>query len=420
MATLTNLDAVLKDDYKELWEQLNDAVFVLAQVTTKKDKVDGRRATHVIHTGRSGAIGARREGVALPTADRQRYKTVQVPLRWNTGRIELTQQLLSQASGNPGAFVDSLESEMNGIRTDSMRDVARQTWGTSNGVIATCGTTTTSATIQLASTTTAAQMRHLYEGRSVDVGTVASPQTVASNRTITSVDTANKTITVSGATMSTTSGTHFIFNYNSGGATDNTGNVDDGQSELTGLQTIVANSGTLHTVSSSTYPVWKAQSYSNSGTNRALSESLVNYALLQNTVESGKTVDVLVSNVGVYLSAQQLLSAYGRNMDIVNYKGGFQGVKWTTPGVSGSGSKELGWYADFDAPANALYGLNTSDGLVCHQSAEGWQWMDKDGAILSRVSGYLSYEAVLYTDMELACTQRNSHFVISDLTESTF
>lgn len=419
MATSSQVDAILRDDYKSLWENLNNACFILAQVTTKKDTVQGRIARHAIHTGRSGGVGARAEGDSLPTADQQRYSTVPVPVRWNTGRIQLTVQLMKMATGEPGAFADAMETEMNGIKNDATRDVNRQAWGTSNGVIATCGTTSSSATIQLASTTTAAQMRHFYIGGRVDVGTVASPTAVTSNRSITAVDTANKTITVSGATMSTTSGTHFVFRQGAGGASDNSGTAADGQRELTGVQTIVSTSTTLHTLAPASVPVWKAQVYSNSGTNRALSESAVDYALMQNQVESGKTVDVLVSNVGVFLAAKNILSAYQRFADPVEFKGGFKGIKWNTPGVSGLDGKELGWYADHDAPANALYGLNTSDGLVCHQIAEGWQWLNDDGAILNRVPDQLAFEATLYTSMELACVQRNAHFAITDLTEVT-
>jgi len=419
MATTSDVDAILRDDYKELWENLNNACFILAQVTTKKDTVQGRIARHSVHIGRSGGIGARQEGDTLPTADQQRYATVPVPVRWNTGRILLTKQLMSQATGEPGAFADAMEAEMNGIRNDSMRDVNRQVWGTSNGVIATCGTTTTSATITLASTTTAAQMRAFYIGRRVDIGTVASPTTVASNRAITAVSVSGKTITVSGATLSTTSGTHFVFNSGSGGATSGTGLPNDGQRELTGLQTIVDSSGTLHTVNPSTVTNWVAQEYGNSGTNRALAETMVDLAILQNQTESGKTIDVLCSNTGVFVAAKSILSAYNRNMDTTQLKGGYTGLKWATPGVSGSAGKEIAWYADFDAPGNELYGLNTSDGLVCHQVEEGWQWLDDDGAILSRVTDQLAFEATIYTSMELACVQRNAHFKISDLTEAT-
>jgi len=417
MATSTQVDAILRDDYREDWDQLNNACWLLAQIETKRDTVQGRIARHVIHTGRSGGIGARREGVALPAAGRQRHSSLPIPVRWNTARIQLTVQLMNMAKGEPGAFVDALESEMGGIKKDAMRDINRQLFGTSNGVIATCGTTTTSATIVLATTTTAAQMRHLYVGRFVDVGTVASPQTVALNREITAVDTTNKTITVSGATMSTT-GSHFIFNYNSGGASDNSGAQEDGQSECTGLQTILSNSATLHTLTVASVPVWKANVYANSGTNRPISDTLVDYALLDIAAQSGESPDMMVSNIGVFVQGKGVLSAYQRNLDTVEMKGGFTGIRWNTPGVSGSGVKDLAWTTDFDAPANRLELLNSSK-LVCHQIAEGWQWMDDDGAVLSRVPDHLAYEAVLYTSMELGCVQRNAHGSIQDLAETT-
>lgn len=418
MPALTNVDAILREDYKSLWENLNNASFILAQVTNKKDSVNGKIARHAIHTGRSGGIGARAEGDNLPTADQQRFASVPVPLRWNTGRIQLTVQLMQQATGEPGAFADAMEAEMDGIRNDAIRDVNRQVWGTSNGVIATCGTTTASTTVQLASTTPASVLRHLYAGRRVDIGTVAAPTTVASDRQITAVDLTNKTITISGANV-TTSSSHFVFNTSSGGASTNTGQPGDGQKELTGLQTIVANSGILHTVDPSSTNVWRAQSYTNAGTNRVLSETMLDLAIMQNQIESGKVVDMLVSNVGVYVAAKSILSAFQRNIDTLDFQGGFKGIRWSTPGVSGASGKDLGWFADFDCPSNRVYGINTSDGLVCHQVQEGWQWLDDDGAILNRVPNQLAFEATLYTSMELACTQRNAHFVIGDLTESS-
>jgi hypothetical protein len=417
MPTASQVDAILRDDYKSYWENLNQSTFLLGQIETKKDSVEGRIARHSIHTGRSGGIGARVEGATLPTADQQRHATVPVPVRWNTARIQLTVQLMAMATGEPGAFVNALESEMS-IKNDVRRDMNRQVFGTSNGVMATCGTTTTSATIQLLSTTTAAQMRHFYVGRYVDIGTVASPFTVAQARQITAVDATNKTITVSGATLSTTSGTHFVFNSGSGGASDNSGSVNDGQAELTGMQTIMSTSAVLHTLNPSSQPIWKAQVYSNSGTNRPLAESMIDLGILNNQIESGETISALISNVGVFVSAKQILSAYQRNIDTLDFKGGFKGIKWDTPGVSGIGSGSIGWVTDFDCPANTVYGVNF-DKLVAHQIGEGWQWMDDDGAILSRVANSLAYEAVLYTSLELACVQRNAHFAITDLTEAS-
>jgi len=44
-----------------------------------------------------------------------------------------------------------------------------------------------------------------------------------------------------------------------------------------------------------------------------------------------------------------------------------------------------------------------------------YDWMQKDGAILSRISGYDAYEAVIYRYAELGCTRRNSQGVLCDL-----
>jgi hypothetical protein len=418
MPSSTQVDAILRDDYKELWENLNNACFLLAQVTTKKDTVQGKIARHAIHTGRSGGIGARAENDTLPTADQQRFATVPVPVRWNTGRIQLTVQLMKMATGEPGAFADAMDAEMSGIRNDACRDVNRQAWGTANGVIATCGTTTAATTVVLASTTPVAAMRHFYIGGRVDIGTVASPTLIAADRQITAVNVGSRTITISGAAVTTTSAA-FVFRQGAGGASDNSGTPNDGQRELTGLQAIVSDSGVVHTVNPSTVPVWKAQRYGNSGTNRALAETMIDFAVMQNIVESGSTVNALVSNVGAFLSAKALLNTYQRNSDTVDFKGGFKGIKWSTPGVSGEGAGEIGWYAEFDCPPNRVYGLNTDDGLICHQIAEGWQWLDDDGAILSRVPNQLAFEATLYTSMELATPRRNAHFVIEDITEVT-
>lgn len=416
-ASLATLDAILQDDYKTYRENLNNKTLLLSEVKTKTDSIRGRRATHSVHLGRSGAIGAANEGDVLPVADTQRYSTVQVPVRTNRSRIQLTVQLIEQAKGDPGSFIDALEGEMN-IMNDSMRDVNRQLYGTSNGVIAGTGTSGPSATVQLLATTPLSVMRHLYVGRQIDIGTVAAPFAIAQTRSITAVNIAARTITISGANVSVVSGTHFIFNTFSGGASTNTGLPLDGQRELTGLQTIVSTTAILHTIDPATQPAWQAQVYSNSGTLRPLAETTLDLALLGATAESGATPKMLISNTGVFVSGKAILTGYQRNIDTLTLKGGFQGIKWSTPGVSGVAGGDVGWFADFDCPANMLFGINT-DSLVCHQAGEGWQWMQEDGAILSRVSGSLAYEAVAYALQELACTQRNANFLISDLIEAS-
>lgn len=419
-ASLSTVDAILKDDYKDFIEQLNDAMFLISQVETRKDTVQGRIARHAIHLGRSSGVGARGENGTLPTAGNQAYATVPVPVRYVYGRIQLSGPTIRQAVTDRGAFVDALDAEMMGIRQDAMKDVNRQLWGTSNGVIAQCGTTTASTTVQLATTTGSTALRQLYfdGGMVVDIGTVASPTTIASARTVTAVDTTNKTISISGAAV-TTSSSHFVFRTGAGGASSNTGQPGDGQIELTGVQTIVSDSAILHTINPSSQPNWKAYVNSNGGTNRSVSETLITGAIMKTLIASGKKPNLLVSAEGVHLSVANLFLSLKRNMEQTQLKGGYAGIQYYSPSVSGKGDEgPTVLYADFDCPNNKLYGINT-ESLVWHQVGEGWSFMDMDGAVMNRKPDLDAYEATLTCYAELACKQRNSHFVISDLTETT-
>ena len=419
-ASLSTVDAILKDDYKDFLDNLNEANFILSQVETRKDTVQGRIARHAVHLGRSSGVGARAENGTLPTAGNQSYATVPVPVRYVYGRIQLSGPTIRQAVSDRGAFIDALDAEMEGIKKDAMKDVNRQLWGTSNGVIAQCGTTSSSTTVVLASSTGSTALRQLFfdGGMVVDIGTVASPTTVASARTVTSVDETNKTIAISGAAVTTTS-SHYVFRSGAGGASNNSGQPGDGQVELTGLQTIVDDTAVLHTINPSSQPKWKAYVNANGGTNRSITESLITGSIMKTLTNSGKKPSLLVSAEGVNLAISNLLLSLKRNMEQTQLKGGYAGIQFYSPSVSGKGDEApTALYADFDCPNNRLYGINP-EVLVFHQVGDGFQFMDLDGAVMNRKPDLDAYEATLYMYGELACKQRNAHFVIKDITEVT-
>lgn len=416
--TLTTANDVLKLDYKgPVREQLNNTTFLLSQIESNSDDIVGKHAVVPVHTSRTSGVGARAEGGTLPTAGNQGYQDVRVPLRRNYGRIQISGPTIQAMSSDRGAFVRAVESETSGATDDLKRDVNRQVHGTSNGVIATCGTTTSSTTLQLATATTATQMRQAFNdgGMVIDIGTVADPTAVASARTVTDVDEDNKTLTISGAAV-TTSSSHFIFRAGNGGASDNTGNPggQDGQLELTGLQSIIDDTADIQTLTTSSVRVWKSKVFGNSGTNRALSENLVNRAIQETEIKSGEQIKLLLSNAPVNRAAASLLTATRRNVDNVNLEAGYAGIKWTAlaEGMRQSGGDTaLVW--DQDCVENTLYGIAT-DKLVQYVGSD-WDWMDQDGAVLSRVSNQDAYEATLYKYHELATTKRNAHFRIDDI-----
>lgn len=417
--TLDAANEVLKEDYKgPIREQLNNTTFLLSQLDSNTDDIVGRHAVVPIHTSRTTGVGARPEGGTLPTAGSQGYKDVRVPLRRNYGRIQISGPVIQAMSSDRGAFIRAIESETQGAVTDLKRDVNRQVHGTSNGVIATCGETAASTTLQLAATTTQTQMRQAFNdgGMVIDIGTVADPDSVAASRTVTAVDYDNLTLTISGAAVSTTDGTHFIFRAGSGGASDNSGDPGgaDGQYELTGLQSIVDDTADIQTIDTSAVPTWQSLVFGNSGTTRALSENLVNRAIQDTEIRSGEQIKLLLSNAPVNRAAASLLTATRRNVDNVSLEAGYSGIKWTAlaEGMRQTqGDTALVW--DQDCVENTLFGLAT-DKLVQYVGSD-WDWMDKDGAVLSRVPDEDAYEATLFKYHEVATSKRNAHFRIDDI-----
>ncbi len=418
MAADTTVLDIAKDISKSEYDALNQANWLLAQLQTDTENLDGLRAKHNVHLRRTSGIGGMTENGNLPTAGNQGYKTLTVPLRMLAGRIQVSLAAMKLLGNNDAAFVDATDKELQGNKNDLLRDLSRQLWGTSNGVIATCGTTSSSTTVQLlAASTSAVQMRQVWfdGGMVVDIGTVASPTAVATGRTVTGFDEVNKTITISGAAVSTTSGTHFVFRTGNGGASNNSGSFGDGQVEVTGMQTIVSNTTTLHTVTVASEPQWKARVFGNSGTLRDPSEHLINNAILKTSIDTGKTPGFLVCSEEVHMAISNLFLSLKRIQNTVELQGGYAGVAWTTPGMNGGqGTNISAIIADMDCPANQLYGFS-KDSLTWYQHPDGFEWMGADGSTMSRVTNKAAYESSIVGFCELAANFRRDMFVLQDV-----
>lgn len=397
---LTTADAALKEDYQtSIREQVNQKFMFLEQIEKNSDDIEGRRAILSLHVTRNSGVGARAEGGTLPTAGEQGYTEERVPLRYNYGRIKLSGPVIAAMKSDKGSFTRAVDSESKGIVKDLRRDVNRQLFGTSNGVIATCGTTNTSVTVQLLAATSLVQMRQFEVGMVVDIGTVASPTTVASARTITAVDRTNKTITVNGATLSTTSGTHFVFRTGSGG---------DGsaQKELTGMQTIVAGSGTVFNVNPATVPSWVSYVAASVG---SISDVKFESMIDNVSIEGGEVPNLIITTDGVRRAYSATLTSQKRFADSLELKGGFKALS-----VSAGGEPvALTW--DRDCPAQTAFVVNTSHFMQFQMS--DWNFADDDGAVLSRVSGEDAFEAYLRKYHELATDKRNAHGIMTGITE---
>lgn len=401
---LTTADAALKEFYlPALRNQLNNDTPMLNIVEPKKVDIEGRRAILSLRVGRNSGHGARKDGGTLPTAGNQQYAEERVPLRYNYGRIEVSGPTIKAMKSDKGSFVRAVDSEVKGITEDLKRDINRQLWGTSNGVIATCGAAGPSTTITLAASTTAVQMRQFYVGMKVDVATVAQAAAgsggKAHNATITAVSVSGKTITIDASV--TTAGTDFVFVAGNGGATTD-------QRELTGLQTIVSNTGAVFNVDPATQPLWASTVVANSGTPRAVSEVLMAQTVHEIQIASGEWPTHIITSHSVHRAYANLLMGSKRYPGTTELKGGYSAVPFAAAGP------ELPVIFDRDAPDNEMHIINANH-LNLGRGSD-WEWMDEDGAVLSRVSGKDAYEATLFLYAEQFTDMRNAHGKLDDLT----
>jgi hypothetical protein len=415
--TLSTADAALKEFYlPAVREQLNQTNALLMQVEKNSTDIEGRRAVLSLHVSRNNAVGARAEGGDLPGTTlgigNQGYAEERIPLKYNYGRIQLSGPVIRAMRSDRGSFVRAMESETRGVTNDLKRDVNRQLWNDTSGIIV--GVTSSggaSTTVTLAPVTASygssrPRQRQLEIGMAIDIGTTADVDALtATPVTITAVSFATLpgTITISAA-VDAIAGTHFIYNAElvAGGAATGI--------ELTGVSSIVASSGTLFNVNPSTYPSWVSYVDSNSGTNRSVSENLFASVMHNVEIAGGEPANQWWSSDGVHRAFANLLTAQKRFTNTVEVKGGFKGLDVT----AGGGSVPLLW--EKYAPANTAFFLNTEH--LTQFEMSDWEYMDEDGAVLSRQSNKDSYEATLYKYHELATDKRNAHGRLSDLTEA--
>lgn len=393
MVTIASIGDILKNQYLgPIREQLNNDIIILKRLEKDDESVVGTNFTIPLHIGRNEGIGSTADGGDLPAAGAQSYKACIVPMRYVYGRIQLTGPTMKATRSNEGAFVRALESEMKGLARDMKSDLNRQIFGDGSGILATCGVTANAALVVVDSTA------KLRVGMVVDIIVKAdgSTGTGAANRAITAINSAT-TFTVSGAAI-TTDATYSVYRHGSRNM------------EMMGLAGIISDAdpipGPLQTLPVATYPIWKANILANGGTKRAISESLMQTAL--DTTEqagSGKTTAIFTT-YGVRRAYQALMNTMKQYVNETEFKGGFKALNYNG----------LPLIPDKDCRSGEMNFID-EDSLKFYRLSD-FDWMNEDGAVLSRVQGKDAYEATLFIYSELGCSARNANTLLKDITEA--
>lgn len=407
--------AVLKDHYQPaIREQINQQVMLLNQVETNTDDVEGEEAVLSLHTGRNSGVGARAESGTLPTAGSQAYTRARIPVKFNYGRIQVTGPIIEGMKSNTGSFTRAIDSESQGIITDLKRDVNRQCYTPSNGVIATAVSVTTGAsgTITFA---TEAECRRLDVGGVYDIydGDFATDDT---DVTVTAIDIATKTVTFDALAAAVNAG-DWITRVDVVPSAISSKATEDAQYEIHGLEDIVTD-GTetsvatdalahpwLHGISGSATTIW--QSYVKNAS-AAPTDSLFEEVLDEVNLAGGADPNLIVTSHKAARAYAATLKSQKRFSNTVDLAGGFKAITVQT------GRGEVPLWAERDCLDDVAFVLDTS--RLTHWVMSDWAFMDRDGSVLNRVANTDAYEATLYKYHELGTDKRNAHGVIHTLT----
>ena len=393
------LSAILKDDYMPpTVEQLNQEVLITNLLGVNSKDIVGNNAVMALHTGRSPGIGARRELEDLPDAGYQTYARITYDLKYLYARVQVTGQVMQKTKNGQGSFVvDVLKDEMTRIKDDLANDLSRQFYGDGTGAIATCGTTTTSTTVNLLSTESLVK-GYLYVNLPIDIGTVANPIVVAQNRIIQSVSlSGNGSIVISGATVSTTSGTHFVFLYNNADATGNK-EIDNGLQKL-----IPTAANTVGGINGATATYWDVQRTS-------LSSGILTYdSMLQmknKLRQQGANTSALVTSFGIQRQYFNILQSQARYQEPTKLDGG-----WETLTFEGTP-----FFADRHAPFGMMFWI---DGRYIQPFADGdWRFLEEDGEVIKWVQNKDAWQAALARYMQLGINRRNVQGLIYSIADT--
>lgn len=415
-ATTSTLTAITKTFYvqNEVVSQLNSQSVLFDKLMKPAIKdVGGKNYTYAIRSARNRYAGRGiSEAGDYGTVGNQGTENVVVPNCEIVTPIELSTRIINAAKGpGKGAFISALKMEVEKGMEDTIRAINRQLH--SDGTDALCYWTT-------ADDTTAALVDdgqgnafpiHLETGTTVVDIIDASDNSTELGSDIPLVLGAEGASSVSvswasGSISGTAGGDYAVLAGTLG-------------KQMMGIAGVIAATdpallaGGLHGLAVASYPFWKSQVFSNSGTNRALTLSLLQQPLTQISLRSSSLDPGLfmIGNGFIKNKLIDLLVADQRHVNTTTLKGGQEAVSFN--------GKPL--IEDPQCKRNRIYYVSpksmdvlSASGGIGWADFDGNQWVKKVGS-----SGYAAaYQAFITFEGNLACSNRAANALLTDLVDA--
>lgn len=413
---ISALTDVLKEDYlPPLQDLLNNDIKLMDYIEDGEQYIEGRHAYVPLHVSRNEGIGARAENATLPTAGNEGYDSATYGAKYIYGRIQVSGPAAAVSRSDQGSFVRAMNSEIEGMSKNMKHEVNRMYWNDGSGILAQCAASTTTTLNLVTSGVNTTNIRNLRVGMKIDILNMTSGVTAdggGDSNTINAVGTT--TITLASAVTTTTT-VHAVYREDSRnkepyGLRGIINNVNPDANWVPSGSNGVTDLGGIDRDAVDAW--WDATVLDNSGTNRALTLELLQQLLDNREVNSNGNDALCIFTTYAIRRKYAALVTPDRRYNINNegknrgYDGGWGELFYD----------DIPFMVDKFATPNNLY-LIGEGGLVIFKMVD-WEWMDKDGAILSRVSNTDAYEATLLTYRQLGSRAPNANGRIKDLLET--
>lgn len=437
MATLATNDfnAALKIAYLD---PLNDNVVrktvILDRLQKNSEDVSGQHAYVALISARNPGVGSRADtagtGPTLPEAGNQTYTQATFKMTYHYGRAQISGPAMRASKNNKNAFAKAMEVEMEGLSAVLPEDLNRQLWSYGHGRAMTLAAAATAGATQVTVSSTSifgAKVGDRIHFSSITAGTLVGN----ANNTVSAIsrdtNSTSHLVSLSGTTGSAlTVGTTGIY-FGSGASAVQTsrGNdmmgipaaVDDGNvgaDELTAAEAGEIqggiNFGGITRTASSFWSCQMLQNPAGAGTNRPLTNSLLQQAFLTQTTIGGadqKSIEAY-TNPGIWGTWGLLHIGDRRYSDYQDtLEGGWMFLKFNGIKV----------FYDRDCPRDIIWFLDMSKLMFLTQS--GYEFMEEDGNIFNRVSGVDAYEFTLYRDCQIGMKMGKCHVRLDDISSNS-
>lgn len=391
--TLSSAESALKSFYLDVVaHQLNTETNPLYNLIKQSESnVFGKEVRAAACYGVNGGIAAGTETGSLPDANSNNYVPFVSTLKNLYGQIEISDKAIRASENSAGAFVNLLNTEMEGLLRAAKFNFGRMLFGDGTGALASIPTAVSNA-----ATITVDSARNLTEGMVIDIYATSAAATpaVSGCRIIgiytTTADSA-ETINVVLDKAVTVAKDSVVYLCGSKG------------NEITGLGAIFSATGTLYGLNKSDNK-WMIP-YIGASTGD-ISDAKIQKAIDAAEERAGSRIDVAVCSYGVRRAYANALESNKRNVNTVELEGGFRAISYAGIPI----------IADRFAPAGTMYLLDSKD-FVLHQLCD-WRWLEgENGNILRQVPGKAVFNATLVKYAELMCTRPGGQSALTGITE---